>query len=249
MELRFSDARRFGRFWLLRAGEEDTYSGIGELGLEPAVASQRTYTLYIMSKCAKPVYIVQEAKFLIAWAFSGPGGPDNSNSVEELYLKYKRLMFATAGKYTENSADQEDIVQTALERLIKIFSVSGPQGRCISAAYIVTTVRSVSIEFLRRQGLETKYFVSMEGEQYEQAVGTTETMDKLMMLSEDASQLWAIWPQLPDEDRILLEGKYILEYSDQELAVILKCKPNSIRMKLTRARRRALKLLPERKTL
>lgn len=35
MELRFSDARRFGRFWLLRAGEEDTYSGIGELGLEP----------------------------------------------------------------------------------------------------------------------------------------------------------------------------------------------------------------------
>lgn len=35
MELRFSDARRFGRSWLLRAGEEDAYSGIGELGLEP----------------------------------------------------------------------------------------------------------------------------------------------------------------------------------------------------------------------
>ena len=33
--MRLSDTRRFGRFWLLRAGEEDTYSGIGELGLEP----------------------------------------------------------------------------------------------------------------------------------------------------------------------------------------------------------------------
>lgn len=35
MELRFIDTRRFGRFWLVRAGEEDTFSGIGKLGPEP----------------------------------------------------------------------------------------------------------------------------------------------------------------------------------------------------------------------
>ncbi len=35
MELRFSDTRRFGRFWLIQNGEEDTYSGIGKLGPEP----------------------------------------------------------------------------------------------------------------------------------------------------------------------------------------------------------------------
>ena len=35
MELRFSDARRFGRFWMMQSGEEDTYSGIHKLGLEP----------------------------------------------------------------------------------------------------------------------------------------------------------------------------------------------------------------------
>lgn len=34
-ELRFSDMRRFGRFWLIRENEEDTYSGIGNLGIEP----------------------------------------------------------------------------------------------------------------------------------------------------------------------------------------------------------------------
>lgn len=33
-ELRFSDTRRFGRFWLLRTDETDTYSGICKLGLE-----------------------------------------------------------------------------------------------------------------------------------------------------------------------------------------------------------------------
>ncbi|MDO4312769.1 MAG: bifunctional DNA-formamidopyrimidine glycosylase/DNA-(apurinic or apyrimidinic site) lyase [Eubacteriales bacterium] len=34
-ELRFTDPRRFGRFWLLSNGEEDIYSGIHKLGIEP----------------------------------------------------------------------------------------------------------------------------------------------------------------------------------------------------------------------
>lgn len=34
-ELRFSDTRRFGRFWLLQKDEADTYSGISKLGIEP----------------------------------------------------------------------------------------------------------------------------------------------------------------------------------------------------------------------
>lgn len=35
MELRFIDTRRFGRFWLLHEWENDTFTGIAELGLEP----------------------------------------------------------------------------------------------------------------------------------------------------------------------------------------------------------------------
>lgn len=34
-ELRFADQRRFGRFWLLRAGETDTCTGMQKLGPEP----------------------------------------------------------------------------------------------------------------------------------------------------------------------------------------------------------------------
>lgn len=35
LELRFSDMRRFGRFWLIGKDETDTYSGIHKLGIEP----------------------------------------------------------------------------------------------------------------------------------------------------------------------------------------------------------------------
>ncbi|MCC8058461.1 DNA-formamidopyrimidine glycosylase [Cloacibacillus sp.] len=34
-ELRFTDLRRFGRFWLIENGEEDIFSGINRLGPEP----------------------------------------------------------------------------------------------------------------------------------------------------------------------------------------------------------------------
>lgn len=183
---------------------------------------------------------------MFAFILSNSNDADCKNAVEEIYQKYKRLMFASARKYTENAADQEDIVQTALERLIKILSASPPNRRCISAGYIVSVVRSVSIELLRKQGREAKHCVSLETEQIEQIMEAGETMDRLMLLSEEAEQLWKIWPLLPSEDRFLLEGKYILGYSDQELAASLNCSPDSIRMKLTRARRRAIKLLPER---
>lgn len=42
-----------------------------------------------------------------------------------------------------------------------------------------------------------------------------------------------------------MEGKYILGYTDAELADMLGCKKSSVRMKLTRARRRAFQLMTE----
>ena len=72
-------------------------------------------------------------------------------------------------------------------------------------------------------------------------------MDDLMILSEENAQLREIWPMLSEDQRFILEGKYILGYSDKELAEQLQCNPSSIRMKLTRARRNALALLLQKK--
>ncbi len=171
---------------------------------------------------------------------------DDENIVEDIYNKYKRLMFATAKKFTDDPSDQEDIVQTALERLVKLFSASGSAKRCVSAGYIVYTVRSVSIDFLRKQAKETEHHVYVEEDKLAGMVRTDGTLDDLLFPSERAEDLREIWPRLSAEDRILLEGKYILGQTDRELAAILHCGVNSVRMKLTRARRQAIKLLSER---
>lgn len=57
-ELRFSDTRRFGRFWLIQSGEEDTYSGIGKLGLEPF--DENLTAEYLQSKFGKRKKAIKE---------------------------------------------------------------------------------------------------------------------------------------------------------------------------------------------
>ena len=57
-ELRFSDTRRFGRFWLIQNGEEDTYSGIGKLGLEPF--DQKFDAEYLQDKLGRRKKAIKE---------------------------------------------------------------------------------------------------------------------------------------------------------------------------------------------
>lgn len=57
-ELRFSDTRRFGRFWLIRSGEEDTYSGLGKLGPEPF--SSECSAEYLKSRLGKRKRTIKE---------------------------------------------------------------------------------------------------------------------------------------------------------------------------------------------
>lgn len=57
-ELRFSDMRRFGRFWLIQKDEEDIYSGIGKLGKE---SSDPDFSAeYLLSRLAKRKKAIKE---------------------------------------------------------------------------------------------------------------------------------------------------------------------------------------------
>ena len=67
-----------------------------------------------------------------------------------------------------------------------------------------------------------------------------------MLLREQRNaRLREIFVTLPVEDRLLLEEKYILLWTDAEIAKTLNIQPNSVRMRLTRAKRRIAKALTE----
>lgn len=61
-------------------------------------------------------------------------------------------------------------------------------------------------------------------------------MDELLSRRVELNALARVWPRLDEDTRWLLEARYILDYSDSELAREMGVKPTSVRMALTRAR-------------
>lgn len=99
-ELRFSDMRRFGRFWLLREEETDTCTGMDKLGLDPlAPACNAEYLSSYLSKRRKAIKECLLEQTIIA-------GIGNIYSDEILF---------TAGIYPARPANS--LKQTEWERL------------------------------------------------------------------------------------------------------------------------------------
>ena len=174
---------------------------------------------------------------------------DNELSDKEfmvhLYTKYENLLFYTAQKYISERGSVEDVVQESLVKLHEKIRTIKPMPEIVLASYIRSTVRNTAINILKSTGYEEDRQISTENiidVMDEHAL----SLDTLMQISRYRELLSKIWPELSKEEQFLLEGKYILGYSDRELSTELCCQPSSVRMKLTRARRHALSILASR---
>jgi RNA polymerase sigma-70 factor (ECF subfamily) len=171
---------------------------------------------------------------------------DDKEYMMYIYDKYVLLMFSTARKFVVEPTTVEDLVQDALVRLIPKVSTMRKLSCPTLTAYVVYTVRNTAINYLRHNSVKDRYIAQEElGADSVNLRDDELTPEKLLLLSERTKEFTYIWDRLPEDDRELLRGKYILGLNDKELAKLLGCKADSIRMKLTRARRRALQELKE----
>lgn len=179
---------------------------------------------------------------MIALICAMAGEPNDRSYMLWLYEEFRNLIFSTARRYVGNQSDCEDIIQDSIISLFKKVRTLRNIHDCVLTSYIVATVRNTAINHLKQQSIAHERTISME-ESYPEMESDELPLDDMMILIERRAQLSRIWSKLPDEHRILLEGRYILGFSDEDLAKQLHCKPSSIRMKLTRARRVASQLL------
>ncbi len=160
-----------------------------------------------------------------------------------LYNEYARLMYYTARQYAAKADSQEDIVQESLLHLIRNTSTLRTLDPPALSTYIVTTVKNVSIDFLKKEKRISEHTAELEDENVLELASSDPDLDDLMAALEDKGRLITALESLPDNERLLLEQKYFLGSSDEELARFFRCKPGSVRMKLTRARRHMLRIL------
>lgn len=182
---------------------------------------------------------------MITSTFSSDNELSDKEFMVHLYTKYENLLFYTAQKYISERGSVEDVVQESLVKLHEKIRTIKPMPEIVLASYIRSTVRNTAINILKSAGNEEDRQISTENiidVMDEHAL----SLDTLMQISRYRELLSKIWPELSKEEQFLLEGKYILGYSDRELSTELCCQPSSVRMKLTRARRHALSILASR---
>ena len=178
--------------------------------------------------------------------FGVVGSQDSSDLkyMENLYREFYQLMASAAGKYTDSIQDREDTIQNAVVRLTKKISTLRRLDRPALASYIYRTVIHTAVD-LQREREKTAQWESPLEETEWVSVGELRPAENSILTQSQLYSLYQALDRLSPEERLLIEGKYFLGDDDKTLARRLGCKPDSIRMMLTRARRRLLELLPE----
>lgn len=164
----------------------------------------------------------------------------------ELYTKYEPLMLHTARKYLDDYQAVEDIVNDCVEKLLRKIDTLKTLNSCTLSAYIVYTVRNTALNYNRRNRLKNFHMVPENDILPEVDYQNFELNPELILLrSELTKETQIVLDKLPEQYRELLIGKYFMKMSDKELSKALGCKQSSIRMMLTRARRKAYELMAE----
>ena len=160
---------------------------------------------------------------------------------QKFYEEYKNYMYYTAWKYTSAPEDCEDLVHDTVLRLMQNVPTLKQLSHFKTAKYISLTVRSAYLDNQRLKNKADLIFLDdaeMETVMIEQF--QVDGTDRIVAAREAVRQLKK---ELAVRDWFLLDAKYNLNLSQEEIARLLGVAPNSVRMLLHRARVRARQIL------
>lgn len=158
--------------------------------------------------------------------------------ISELYEQYGQFMYSKAMVYLTDQQDADDLIQDCLEHLIRNVSTLRMLGGASLTHYLSITVRNAALNLEKRKEALSYHSYLTDFEDDDPA-NSAALPEELLLDKEFSERFMRVFGTLPEEDRILLLGKSVQGLEDRELATILGCAPSSIRMKLTRARRKA----------
>ena len=160
---------------------------------------------------------------------------EDTSFFRKFYEDNKNFMFYIARKYASTQEDCEDIVQDSVLRLIGNIPTLKQLTRAKTAKYIVLTVRAAFLDSEKRKHGENAALEALMKADLQIADSMPDLSARL--------EVYRLRQSLSDRDWLVLEGKYILGLSSEELGAQIGVSPNSVRMILSRARENARKIL------
>lgn len=177
---------------------------------------------------------------MIAFIYQNTKNESDGEFIAEIFREHKELMYHIASQYMKKQDEKEDIVQSALLRLIEHIEELRNKEPWYRAGYIVAVVKNVSLNVLKHERV-----IEQHEKPLDEFSPLEVPLDEILIQREERAWLKQIIRQMPEQEQILLGGRYILNRTDEELAQKLNCKPSSVRMLMTRARRHLVQYVNE----
>ena len=179
---------------------------------------------------------------IIPVAILAIGGEDDRAFMVRLYVDYRWLMYKVALSVVREPQLAEDMVSQTLCEMIDNLEKIRAVDCCKLRGYIVSFVRNVSVDFVRKRDRQGKYFF-LTGEEAE--VAAEDSVDENLIRMAEIDALKRGLARLSENDRLLLTMKYFDGLSDEEIAARLGVARASVRTYLMRARNRLCQRLKE----
>ena len=174
-----------------------------------------------------------------------PLDEDDKTFAIELYKSYYNLARKTIYNILHSNDDIEDLINEVFIKLIEKISLLRTFNKPKITSYIVYTIRSVTINYIKHKKVENKHlYYSEDMDIYDTSLlDSGESLDEKLVHQEELDSLSDAIAKLPQSQKDLLYFKYVLDMSDSEIADVIGIATNSVREYLTRARRNAKKLM------
>ena len=169
---------------------------------------------------------------------------DDREFMKNIYLKYDRLMFSEAYKITRHCQDTEDVMHTAIVKLIDKIPLLRTFDQKRLAYYLIRTAKNTAISFCQKE--RKIKFLSLDNDTWTErnTIARDEmNIEEQIIIKEDFANLLRVWAELDEKTKYLLSERYLFEKSAKEISEETATTPENVRMMLTRARRKVYQLL------
>lgn len=164
--------------------------------------------------------------------------------MEAVYLKYVKMLYYIVSNYIFEKSLIEDVIHDTFLKLIPQVSKLQTFDENRLRAYISAAARNTAYtKSIKLKKLRQNFATDDPESLLTDIPDNSLSYDEILIKQEEALKFRTLVQMLEPNDRFLLEAKYIEQLSDNEIADILHVKPSSIRMMLTRVRRKLLNQL------
>lgn len=157
---------------------------------------------------------------------------------EEIYHRYRWLMFSTAKEILKSKELAEEATQEAFIKIAKIVNTIEDAYSYKTKNYVVLITRNVCLDVLDK---EKRHMGLLNLDDNE----ISDTVEYFDLQTLEMQSIVEVIETLADEDRDIIQLRYFYNYSEKEIAQMLDFKYDAMRKRLQRAKNKLGKLLKE----